>query len=362
MKAPFYDWRTWRRVLLKAVLCLLICDALFIVLRPLDRLMPLSLFGSLLPYRTRIAIPERDVTGQLVPLETLLNAHIISRPKAANEYRVIILGDSGINGWGNRDSETINAYLEAAGKTLGGKTIRAYNLAALGPSVSRDLVIADAALAYQPDLIVWFVTLQSFHDATPDRLLEFNQPRLTRLTQQFKLNDVNARTYGHYEAVWWQRSILMQRTTLYRWLSFQAYSLRQGQFLGIYPLAQTDPIPASPVIAIDDPAYTPMPNAAWAALTALPQLTHSPILIVNEPIMIVKGSPANYNEFNGREIYDLYRSTFNRTCTDQRLWCMDLWDLLPMSEYTDSPLHRTAQGNAAIATRVMNEIGGVLDK
>src|SRR5262249_25433471 len=113
MSAPFHDPRTWLRLFLKALALLLIFDLLFIALRPIELISPLSLFGYLLPYRTRLVVPERDIASQLMPLETLLNAHEISRPKIPGEFRVVILGDSGINGWGSADNETVSAFLTA---------------------------------------------------------------------------------------------------------------------------------------------------------------------------------------------------------------------------------------------------------
>src|SRR5712691_4727963 len=203
MKAPFVSPQIWLRVFLKAIPLLLIFDLLFITLRPFDLITPLSLFGTVLPYRTRLVVPERDVSPQLMPLETLLNAHEISRPKSADEFRVVILGDSGVNGWGNADNETISAYLTASHANLYGKNIHAYNLAFVEPGVTRDLMIADAALAYSPDLIICFVTLEGFSITKPDRLFEANQARATRLTTRFGLNDINTNTFGHYGDNWW---------------------------------------------------------------------------------------------------------------------------------------------------------------
>src|SRR5579871_5430328 len=130
MRIPFYDWRAWVRALVKALALLLIFDALFIALRPFDALQPLSLYGWLLPYRTRLFLPVGgDAYNQLMSLDTLLRAHEISRPKAQDEFRVVVLGDSGINGWGNEDSQTVSGLLSASGYSIGGKHLRAYNLA-----------------------------------------------------------------------------------------------------------------------------------------------------------------------------------------------------------------------------------------
>src|SRR5437868_6171253 len=114
MQIPFYEWRTWRRALIKGVGLLLIFDVLFMTFRPFDALQPLSLYGSLLPYRTRLILPiGGDANYQLMPLETLLRAHVISRPRATDEFRVIVLGDSGVNGWGNADPQTVSGLLSA---------------------------------------------------------------------------------------------------------------------------------------------------------------------------------------------------------------------------------------------------------
>ena len=43
-----------------------------------------------------------------------------------------------------------------------GKVIRAYNLSYPAPNVLRDALIMQYALNYQPDLIVWPITLESF--------------------------------------------------------------------------------------------------------------------------------------------------------------------------------------------------------
>lgn len=364
MNPPFYRPRVWLRTFVKALVLLLIFDVLFIALRPFDAIEPLSLFGHVLPYRSRLIMPAGDAGNQLMPLETMVKAHEISRPKASDEFRVLVLGDSGINGWSAIDSETISGYITASGQLAQGKHIRAYNLAFLGPSVTRDLVIADAALAYQPDMIVWFVTLQGFQNQNPDPLLALNQPRVTKLTSQFGLADINAVTNGHWIDTWWQHSILFRRKDIYRWLQYQSYALQPPALLKSDNTESTRPLPEQPILGNGEPAYMPMPNPVWASLPVLPKLTAIPVLIVNEPILIVPdtvpGTRANYDSFYGRAIYDTYRLTFAQYCHDQALHCLDLWDLVQAADYTDSPLHRSPAGNAAIAARVLIEFQNFL--
>lgn len=357
MKIPFYDWRTWARALIKGVALLLIFDALFIALRPFDALQPLSLYGSLLPYRTRIILPVGgDQSNQLMPLETLLRAHEINRPKAQDEYRVIVLGDSGINGWGNDDSHTVSGLLSASGYSIGSKRLKAYNLAFVGPSEMRDLVIADAALDYEPDMVIAFVDLPGFQNIYPHQLIELNQARMVRLTARFGLTDINARTYTHADDTWWQQSIFVERGAIYRWLRFQSMSLQTYQTGAVKQIAPNEPIPAQPAMRADDPLFTPMPNPAWRSLIALRDLAGLPTLIVNEPILIMPGSTVNYNALYGREVYDQYRSVLHTFCMSNKLWCLDIWNALSPNDFTDSPLHHTDSGNAVIAQAVLKAL------
>src|SRR5260221_9458331 len=356
MKAPFYDRRIWFRIALKALVIVLVADVLFIIFRPFDSISSYSVYGHFLPLRKRITVPARDEQSQLGKLETLLHAHEISQPKAADEFRVVVLGDSGINGWGVPDEQTISGYLTALGQNIRSRKGHAYNLAYIGPNVTRDFLIADAALAYQPDLILWFVTEDGFLNKTPDRLLEFNQPRLTQLTAQFQLSDLNARLYGHYQDVWWQRSLLAQRGDIYQWITFQTSALARADFLSVdFGAMQKNP---AQQYQLDDgqPTQLQMPSASWLPLTALGQLTNVPVLIVNEPIYSVSEPSSMYDALYDRSLYDKYRGVLASFCADNRLWCLDLWNSLPQMDFSDTPLHHTPMGNQTIASLVAREI------
>jgi len=47
-------------------------------------------------------------------------------------------------------------------ETVSGKQARVYNLGYPTMSLTKDLLILSRALHYQPDLIIWLVTLESF--------------------------------------------------------------------------------------------------------------------------------------------------------------------------------------------------------
>src|SRR5260221_3847868 len=128
MKAPFHDKRTWLRVAIKVLVILIVANALFIILRPFDAIVSFSIYGHIVPLRMRIIVPARNEAAQMVPLETLLQAHVISQPKDIDEFRVVVLGDSGINGWRVVDIQTVSSYLTSIATNIHGKQVRAYKL------------------------------------------------------------------------------------------------------------------------------------------------------------------------------------------------------------------------------------------
>ena len=89
-------------VLLRALVLLIVFNVLYAALTPGPLLARISGYNSLFPGRLRLPYgdtPERDYNMSLSSLEAMFASHEISgKPKAASEYRVILLGDSSI--WG----------------------------------------------------------------------------------------------------------------------------------------------------------------------------------------------------------------------------------------------------------------------
>jgi hypothetical protein len=179
---------------------------------------------------------------------------------------------------------------------------------------------------------------------------------MSRLTTRFGLDDINARAYGHFTDEWWQHSIFAERAAIYQWLRFQASALLRPNLIQATGITAYESIPAFPVLKADDPRYTPLPNATWTNLLALRELTDIPVLFINEPILVVPGSAVNYDAWYSRELYDLYRDTFNNFCQQHQLWCQDIWNVLPETDFSDTPLHHTANGNQKIVVYVVRQI------
>ena len=83
-----------------------------------------------------------------------------------------------------------------------------------------------------------------------------------------------------------------------------------------------------------------------------------PLLIVNAPTFIASGPNAEreYNSYYGRSFYDRYRRVLQEFCGTHAIPYLDLWNLVPPSEYSDTPGHYTPAGNARIARAVTERL------
>ena len=154
------------RVVVKALLLFAALNLLVAVANPLPLLGQLSAYNTLLPGRLRLPYgekPDRAYNLSLFQLEGLLASHAVNRPKAAGEYRVLLVGDSSVWGFLLPAQQTLAAQLDAAGLTTAdGRRVRVYNLGYPILSLTKDLLLISRLDAFKPDLIVWLVTLELF--------------------------------------------------------------------------------------------------------------------------------------------------------------------------------------------------------
>jgi lysophospholipase L1-like esterase len=75
------------------------------------------------------------------------------------------------------------------------------------------------------------------------------------------------------------------------------------------------------------------------------------VLLLNEPILVSNGknSDVRYNFFYPRWAYDQYRAQLQARATALGVPLFDAWNLLPQAEFTNSAVHTTPAGAAALA-------------
>lgn len=365
-------WGFVARVIVKAAVLFVALNLVYAALNPLmSPAAGVSLYGAALPYRTRLPYgddPARDYNVSSDSIPAMIASHRISQPKAADEFRVIVLGDSATWGWFLHPDETYAAAISAAAATTAdGRRIVAYNLGYPIMSLMKDALLLDAVRDMQPDMIVWLVTLQSFprdKQLFPP-LVQANAPRVRRLIADYDIA-LDADDARLNVPDFWQRTIVAQRRDIADWLRLQAYGFSWAA-TGIdqyippdIPLRESDFDADESWDAYDAATTLTADDLAFDVIAAGDALADVPLLIVNEPIFISDGqnSDLRYNSWYPRWAYDQYRELLAEEA-DRRGWALhDLWDALPPDAFTDSPVHLSPNGSRLLADELLAIITG----
>lgn len=355
--------RFLRNVLLKGL-------GLFLIFNFVWALLPIapgkvSLYNVLWKGRERFPFGENPTESYNLSLYDVdamfASLRLNGTPKAADEFRVFIIGDSSIWGTLLKPEETLAGQLDAMGLDLCGKQVRVYNLGYPTLSLSKDVMILQQAMQYEPDLIIWPLTLESF---PRERQLESpivanNLERVRSLVSQFTLNlDVPAD-----RTTFWQRTFIGQRRALADLTRLQFYAVPWSA-TGIDQTYPADYTRAAHDLEADDSFLDwqktiPADALAFDVLTAgLKVAGETPVLLINEPIMVSSGknSDIRYNFYYPRWVYDEYRQTLSQEAKKNGWNYVDLWDLVPEAEFTNSAIHLSPAGEAMFAAEVAKAI------
>jgi hypothetical protein len=83
-----------------------------------------------------------------------------------------------------------------------------------------------------------------------------------------------------------------------------------------------------------------------------------PILVINEPILISEGenSDLRYNFFYPRWAYDQYRTELGQRSKSSAWQFVDLWDIVPQDQFTNSAVHLSPVGSQIYFEHVKTEL------
>ncbi len=352
-----------RNVLIKAILLFLGLNLLFAATNPMPALGRASIYNTIVPGRTRLPFgenPEKAYNLSLFNLDAMFASHELDgTPKAPDEYRVLVIGDSSVWGFLLTNEDTLTAYLNREYlRTNDGRKLRFYNLGYPTISLTKDLLILDYAMRYEPDLILWLVTLESFpYEKQVFTPLVQNNPEPVRdLIARYSLK-VDPQDPAFVDPTFWQRTITGQRRPLADWLRLQLY----GPLWAATGIDQDIPEtyePRAKDLEADESYYGLIPpltesDLAFDVLAAgVTRAGDVPVLIVNEPMFVSEGenSDIRYNFFYPRWAYDAYRELFAAFTAQNPFARLDLWQSIPNTEYTNSAIHLTPRGSAYLAT------------
>jgi hypothetical protein len=358
-----------RKVLLKGLLLFLAADLAFTAINP-GWLGKLSLYNSIFPGRERFPFGEDAAQAynlSLFNLEAMFAAHVIADgKKPADEFRVIVIGDSSTWGTLLRPEETMAGQLNTAAlKQSCGKKVRVYNLGYPTISLTKDLVILDHAMRYQPDMIIWPVTLEAFpkDKQLSSPIVANNAARVDELISKYALA-LDPKDPDLVRAGFFDRTIFGQRRALADLFRLQMYGVLWAA-TGIDQVYPEDYTPAQTDFENDTSFHGMQENTfdentlAFGILDAgMRAAGNTPVLLINEPILISKGqnSDIRYNFFYPKWAYNKYRFLMDEKAQQNGWNYLDMWaDILP-DQFTNSAIHLTPAGEALMASTVENLI------
>lgn len=356
--------------MIKGLLLFLLIDLLFAPLAPLPILGQISAYNVIYPGRVRLPYgenPDQAYNLSLYNLEAMYASHVIAgTKKKPDEYRALIIGDSSVWGYLLKPENTLSGYINAANlKVSDDRSVRAYNLGYPTLSLIKDLLILNYATQYQPDLIIWLVTLESLPAVKQldSPIVQNNPTQAQDLIATYSLN-LNIHDPRFVIPNFWDSTLVGERRSLADILRLQLYGVMWSA-TGIdqfYPESYEPPQKNLALNVTFHDLQPPFLNPADLSLDVISAgidiAGNIPILFVNEPIYISQGenSDIRYNFFYPRWAYDQYRQLFAETCSTGRWHCLDEWDLVPADEFTNSAIHMSPIGTKALASELEHAI------
>lgn len=167
IKLEYSDRRFLTGVLVKTLFLLLALNLLFAIGNLIPWVGQVTAYNYLFPGRLRLSFgerPDKAYNLSLLQLDAMFASHeLAGLPKQENEYRVFLVGDSNTWGYLLRNDETLASQLNALDlHTPDGRTMHFYNLGYPTISLTKDLLVIDQVQRFDPDMILWLVTLEAF--------------------------------------------------------------------------------------------------------------------------------------------------------------------------------------------------------
>jgi len=345
-------------ILLKATLLFVLFNFAFIFINKIP-LGNLSLYNSIFPGRARFPFGEsrESYNLSLFNLDAMFASHVLAgTQKTPGEYRVLFIGDSSVWGTLLTPQQTLAGQLSANRVNACGRTVQAYNLGYPTISLTKDLMILDQAKQYQPDMVIWLTTLEAFPSdkQLTSPIVANNAERIRGLITHYQLS-LNPNDQALINASKWDQTFVSQRRAVADLLRLQIYGALWAA-TGIdqvypknYERAQTD-------LEADEDFHELTSLRDALALDVLDAgMSAAPLtLLVNEPILISNGLNHNirYNFFYPRWAYDEYRQTLAEHAAARHWHYLDLWDLVPADQFTNSAIHLTPAAETLLANEI----------
>lgn len=310
-------------------------------------------------------IPGLEKNYLLSDLDALIASHVIaSDPKPSDEFRVILLGDSSTWGVQLAPHETLTAAINRLQlTTCDGRKVKAFNLAFPTPSAAKDLFILAYAREYEPDLIIWPVTLLTLDGSSQydHPIVESNSSKVAKKVSDLDLPASFVSGISNGPSSLWDRTLLGEKREIKNIVRLQLFGMiwsatGKDQIIpATYPPLRND-FKKRDVMYMDIQPHTMRADELSFELLQMGiQLSgDAPVIIVNEPIFISDGinSDIRYNYWYPRWVYDQYLGMMAEKSKEFGWDYHDYWNLLPQDEFTTNEIHRSFLGETHFAQQL----------
>jgi len=362
------------RVVLKAIFLFVAFNVFFALVEP--PIGKITLYNSFVLGRLRFPYEEKPsfyFVGYSVPIyenfDAMFGSHVISKRKSADEYRLILLGDSSTWGFGLSPYETLSEQINRLDiQTCDGRHVRTYNLAYPYPYPVRDLLILKKAMEYQPDMIFWLITLSTLEPKPGEiNIMVSNLESYRQLAKDYDLKPSRFSEFVQ-EPSFVEKTIVGQRKRLKSLALLQAFGVLWAA-TGIDNHESLEPEAAPPSSDVqsdidyegrtpEDASYL-FDSLIMDVMSAAFKVNEDvPIILVNEPIFVANGENylIRYNRFYPRWAYDEYRDFIVEWSKKQNLTFLDYWNAIPSEDFADQSFHRRLSGEKRFAELLAPEI------
>jgi hypothetical protein len=371
-KIPINPWR----VLVKGIIIFLILNIVFGLIDPSMGRFVLFNHGFIPGYQRLPVLwkPNRHLTGTLYferefidKVDLLFAAHIVSsRPKGANEYRVLIFGDSSVWGTALYASETLAGQINSMKlTTCDGKQVVAYNLGYPDNSTLKDLVIQNYAQRYKPDLSIWLFSMLAFTKANQvDPFIEANASEARSIALKYNL-DYDIDLLPTLKKTFWDKTIIGRRQDFSLLIKLYTTAFVSASIGTDDPRARTErelvlenyPTANDKFDNIEPPAdlrkYLVLDTLRVANL-----ITEGKIIYVNEPVYISDKSTGkiSYNSTYPKWAFDQFRNLISEMADKSQWKFYDFWNIANTDEFSTSIFHLRPSGEAKLAEKIKQAI------
>ena len=206
------------RIVVKALLLFVLVNVVYALMEP--SISRFSAHNLLFPGRVRL--PFGDGLDPYIVMidnvDAMVATHAISKPKAETEYRVVLIGDSSVWGETLSPQDSISEQWNALNNQCRDRVVKVYNLGYPHPSVIKDLIILEEAVEHDPDLIIWFTTLNTLIPRRISTFLAANRDDALRLLDEYDLTFIEKEVLLKMEPTFYERTLMGQRSYLNRWV------------------------------------------------------------------------------------------------------------------------------------------------